>query len=321
VRGYAWRMSGRVAVFAPSPQLTITVEQVEGEPDVHVHAGGQGVWQARMIAALGVPVALCCALGGETGQVLRDLIGGPEIDVRVREVGARNGAYVHDRRDGGRALVAEMRPDKLTRHELDDLYELTLVAGIDAGVAVLSGSADDAADEVVPVSMFERLAADLAGAGCRVVVDLSGARLAAALESAPSVVKVSHEELTADGLAASDSVPDLVGAARAIVERGVGLVVVSRASDPVLVVHQDEVCTVSPPRLSPVDTRGGGDSMTAGLAAALALELDIAATLRLSAAAGALNVTRHGLGSGSGDAVRALADRVEITPVDAEGDT
>jgi 1-phosphofructokinase len=60
--------------------------------------------------------------------------------------------------------------------------------------------------------------------------------------------------------------------------------------------------------------------MTAGIAAALALDLDFEATLRLGAAAGALNVTRHGLGSGSGDAVRALADRVEITALEAEGD-
>jgi 1-phosphofructokinase len=53
--------------------------------------------------------------------------------------------------------------------------------------------------------------------------------------------------------------------------------------------------------------------MTAGIAAAFAQGEDIEAALRLGAAAGALNVTRHGLGSGSGDAVRKLAGRVEIT--------
>jgi 1-phosphofructokinase len=35
-----------VTIFAPSPTLTVTVEEHDGEPDVHVHAGGQGVWQA-----------------------------------------------------------------------------------------------------------------------------------------------------------------------------------------------------------------------------------------------------------------------------------
>ena len=43
-------------VFSPAPQLTVTVEQGPDGPDIHLHAGGQGVWQARMIASLGVPV-------------------------------------------------------------------------------------------------------------------------------------------------------------------------------------------------------------------------------------------------------------------------
>jgi len=48
----------RVAVFAPVTIRTITLEQAaDGQDEVHVHAGGQGVWQARMIATLGRDVA------------------------------------------------------------------------------------------------------------------------------------------------------------------------------------------------------------------------------------------------------------------------
>lgn len=31
-----------VTILAPSPTLTVTVEEHGGEPDIHVHAGGQG---------------------------------------------------------------------------------------------------------------------------------------------------------------------------------------------------------------------------------------------------------------------------------------
>jgi len=303
-------------VFAPSPQLTVTVEQVEGSPDVHVHAGGQGFWQARMITGLGSSVTLCCALGGETGTVLGHLLGAPDIEVRAREVSARNGAYVHDRREGDREPLVEMPPDKLSRHELDDLYELTVVAAIEAGTAVLSGSADAVTEEVVPESVYERLAADLTRNGCRVVVDLAGARLAAALKGTPTVVKISHEELQEDGRAESDSRADLLAAARTIADGGVDLVVVSCAADPTLAVYGDNAVTVTAPALNPVDTRGGGDSMTAGIAAAFAQGADVETALRLGAAAGAINITRHGLGTGGGDAVRVLADRVEIEPIE-----
>ncbi|MGQ0777337.1 MAG: hypothetical protein ACT4NY_23475 [Pseudonocardiales bacterium] len=47
-----------IMVFAPAPELTVTVEDRSGVPDLHVHAGSQGVWQARMIASLGVRVSL-----------------------------------------------------------------------------------------------------------------------------------------------------------------------------------------------------------------------------------------------------------------------
>ncbi|WP_414938247.1 PfkB family carbohydrate kinase [Amycolatopsis sp. cmx-11-51] len=300
---------GRVAVFAPSPQLTVTVEEIEGVPDVHVHAGGQGVWQSRMIDALGARAVVCCALGGETGQVLRHLIG---VDVEVREVAARNGAYVHDRRDGHRDEVVRMPADALTRHELDDLYELMLVQGLRADVAILSGPAED--DVPVPHSVYERLTRDLGSQGTQVVVDLSGERLARALDGGPAVIKISHEEMVGDGLAESDSLDDLAAGCRKLASCGARVVVVSRAAEETLALLEDRLVLVKSPELTPVDTRGGGDSMTAGLAVGLAQGRSLEEALKLGAAAGAVNVTRHGLGSGNDEAVRELTERVRLTP-------
>ncbi len=79
-------MSDTVVVLAPAPLLTVTIEDRAGEPDIHVHAGGQGIWQARMLSTLGVRVVLCAALGGETGDVLRHLV--PTEDVELRAVAA-----------------------------------------------------------------------------------------------------------------------------------------------------------------------------------------------------------------------------------------
>ena len=62
-------------VFAPTAMLTVTIERPADEVELHLHAGGQGVWQARMIRSLGVPVTLCAAVGGEIGTVLRDSLG------------------------------------------------------------------------------------------------------------------------------------------------------------------------------------------------------------------------------------------------------
>lgn len=301
-----------MVVLAPAPQLTVTAEELDGQPDIHVHDGGQGVWQARMISSLGATVVLCATVGGETGQVLRHLLHGEGIELHLREVDGRNGAYFHDRREGSRAELVEMPADPLQRHELDDLYELTLIQGLETGFAVLGGPGGPG---VVPASLYRRLAADLTGNGCQVLVDLSGELLSEALAGGPSFVKVSHEELISDGRADSDRVPDLVAAARRIAQCGPRAVVVSRAAEPALALVDGELYAVHVPDLRPVDTRGGGDSMTAGVAASLAQGEPIELALRVGGAAGAVNITRHGLGTGSGEAIRALTDRVELRPV------
>ena len=48
--------------------------------------------------------------------------------------------------------------------------------------------------------------------------------------------------------------------------------------------------------MTPIDQSGAGDSMTAALAFARASGLAPEETLKLAVAAGAMNVTRHGLG-------------------------
>jgi hypothetical protein len=61
-------MAASVMIFAPAPLLTVTVEQPADEVELHIHPGGQRIWQARMITALDVSVTLCGCAGGEVGR-------------------------------------------------------------------------------------------------------------------------------------------------------------------------------------------------------------------------------------------------------------
>lgn len=83
---------GSIAVFAPSPLLTTTIEAGTPQPAVHLHAGGQGLWVARTAATLGAKVTVCCALGGELGMVLRSLIEAEPVTLRAAPAGGPNGA-------------------------------------------------------------------------------------------------------------------------------------------------------------------------------------------------------------------------------------
>lgn len=300
-------------VFAPAPLLTVTIEAPADELELHVHPGGQGIWQARMITSLDVSVTLCACVGGEVGRVLEPLIADEGVNLRVvqREIGS-SGWYVHDRRDGERVEIAEDPGQPLTRHEMDELYGLALAEGLRADISVLSGPAQD---DVVPSDIYRRLAADLTNNDTKVVADLSGENLGAVLEGGVYFLKVSHEQLIEDGRAKDGRDDTLVKAMRALGEEGAESVLVSRADKPSLALLDGEVFVVEMPKLEAADPRGAGDSMTAGVTAVLAKGGDLRDAIRTGAAAGALNVARHGLGSGRADAITTLIPRVQINPL------
>jgi 1-phosphofructokinase len=300
-----------VVVFAPDPLLTVTVEAgVQGD-EIHVHPGGQGFWIARMVASLGMAATLVGPFGGETGRLARHLIADTDITVVGIEVGAGNGAYVHDRRDGTRVELASMRPDALSRHGVDDLYGAALTAALDAGVAVLAGPGPWE-PAILPVDVYRRLASDLRANAVTVVADLSGAALVAALAGGVDLLKISHQQLLAGGYATTEDRDNLIAGMQELHKGGAECVIVSRAELPTLALLDDRVIEVHGPRLEPVEPRGGGDSMTAGVATGIARGLDPGAALRLGAAAGALNVTRRGLASGGRTEIEVLADRLEL---------
>jgi 1-phosphofructokinase len=294
-------------VFAPAPQLTVTIEKRGEGQEIHLHPGGQGVWQARMIASLGLPVVLCAAFGGEVGQVLEPLIAAEGITVRAVLGQSHNGTYVHDRRGGSRIDVAEVTGDPLSRHELDELYGVALAEGLTADVCLLSGAAHPA---VVPPETYRRLATDLGRHGRRVVADLSGEHLHAVLAGQPYLVRVSHEDL-----GTGNDLDSLIASVCRLRDSGADTVLVTRAQQPAVALIGDVIYEVVTPKLEAADSRGAGDSLTAGLAAALAAGDTVAEAVRCGAAAGSLNVTRHGLGTGDRAAVRQLRERVRLVPI------
>lgn len=298
-----------VTILAPSPTLTVTVEDHPQGSEIHVHAGGQGVWQARMLKRLQASVTMCCVLTGEVGGTLRHLLEDEGITVVGLEREGRGSAYLHDRRHGKRVVIAEEDGDPIGRHDLDDLYGAVLHSGAESHAVLLSGPAGV---DTVPADIYRRLAIDLRGTGSKVIADLSGERLRAVVDGGIDVLKVSHEELIADRLVNEASAPEITRAMHQLRNDGARSVIVTRSSDPLLLADDDGVIEVSLPRFEENEARGAGDSLTAGVVAALTRGESLREAISMGAAAGALNVTRHGLGTGVAESIARLRERVRI---------
>jgi 1-phosphofructokinase len=176
-----------VAVFAPTPLLTISIEHDRsGRDDIHLRAGGQGVWVARMLRSLGCEPLICGPFGGEPGTVTRLILANEGFDVRAVEVDRATAVNLEDGRDGRHSII-QTEPFSLDRHELDNLYGIALAAATESRCAVLTGSRWA---HVLPTETFARLAGDLAEVGIPAIADLSGEQLDAGLGGAdPRVVR------------------------------------------------------------------------------------------------------------------------------------
>lgn len=307
----------RLAVFAPTPVLTVTIESGDEQgPEMHFHPGGQGVWVSRMAAALGAKVVLCAAVAGEAGDILSALLESEGVELRSIRAHGRSGSYIHDRRSGERVPVAETRGPRLWRHEMDDLYGVILAAGLDADLTLLTGPQPP---DAVSADIYERLAGDLQGNGGRVIADLTGSALQGALAGGIELLKINGEELVEEGLAQGRDPAQLLAGARRLREAGADVVVVSRAGQASLAILDDTPYRLTGPHFAAHDPIGAGDSMFAAIGVALAAGREPLEAMRMGVAAGALNVTRGGLGTGRPADVARLMSGVHVSPLEEPG--
>ena len=303
----------RVTVFGPNPLLTVTIEgHSSGPDDIHLHAGGQGVWVARMAGELGSSPVLCGFAGGETGVVLEPLLDRLPGERRIVRAASPSGCYVVDRRRGKRELVSQALSGPPTRHELDDLFSTTVAAALESAVLVVCNPYPG---DVLPLEVYGNLVADCEANGTPALVDLSTPRLDSALEGRPTLVKLNDWELAEYVRAPVSEPAEMRAAAERLRDGGARRVVVTRGGGPIFVLDGDDAWELEPPRFERGSREGCGDSMMGAIAATLAGGSSWREAVIVGAAAGAANFLRHGLGTGSRAVVEQVAASLELRPV------
>ena len=185
-----------ILCVCPSPALDVTYEvpdlDVGGTNRVRQAAqrpGGKAVNVARVLTSIGEPAVVLAPVGGAGGAEFRSALSAAGVAVETVEAGAptRRTVTVVEGTTGRATVLAE--PSRVDSWDAvaDRFAELLP----DAAAVVVSGSMPTGA----PPDALAELARSCRRAGRPVIVDTSGAALAAALAGQPTVIKPNADEL------------------------------------------------------------------------------------------------------------------------------
>lgn len=280
-----------VVVGSTNLDLVATVEHLP-EPGETVlatsyaeHAGGKGLNQAVASRRAGADTAFITCLGTDAaGSGLHRLIVNESIAAHVTD---------HDG-PTGRALISVDGDAENSIVVVPGANAHLTLGAVESFRRVLERARVILCQLEVPIEAVEAALAIGKAGGARTILNPAPARdLPSSLLSLCDVIVPNQHEIA------------MLGGASALLEAGVGTIVVTLGARGIRVVTAEGDMEIPPYAVRALDTTGAGDAACGALAASLALGDDITTAARRASAAGALAATRSG-------AVPSLPYREEI---------
>lgn len=227
--------------------------------------GGKGINVSRMLNALGLKSTAVAAVGGFTGQEIKECIISEGVDFIPLPVSGTTRINVK-LNDGTELNGIGARADDNT---LKALFK-ALDNAVKGDTAVLSGSVCRGFDKDIYARIIDMLNAK----GVFTVLDADGALLKNGLESRPRLIKPNSSELSALFNTDADNAAAAEKCALKLVDSGIENVLVSLGDKGALYVGNKGTYFCSAPQVSAVTAVGAGDCALAGFIYALESGMD-----------------------------------------------
>ncbi len=288
----------RIVTLTLNPALDISTETPEVAPDVKLRCvaprfdpGGGGVNVSRAIAFLGGDSVLALALGGATGAQMSALLraeGLAPVDLGVAHP-TRQSLAVRETSTGRQFRFLLPGPD-WSAEDAARARDAVVAMSRAGDLTVASGSLPPGVAE----DFYGALKLDLRAQGARMILDTSGAALAAVAHGPVAPLYVLRmDEAEAAGLAGGPfaDCASVAAFARTLAAGGVAeIVVIALGARGALAASADGCWRSAPPRVEVVSKVGAGDSFVAAMAMSLARRESVAQACAWGVAAAAAAV-------------------------------
>ncbi|HHL20998.1 MAG TPA: 1-phosphofructokinase family hexose kinase [Aliiroseovarius sp.] len=305
----------------PALDMSTSVARVVPEEKLRCAApvydpGGGGINVARAVRLLGGRAEAFVALGGYRGEQLADLLRAEGVAVLPFAVAGETRVSLAVRDEGADAQYRFVMPGPVWDADMAGAVLSEIETVMDGGLVVLSGSQPDG----VPVAFPAQLAAMVAAKGARLILDTSGAPLAAFVQAGigVDVLRLDHAESEALAGRALPEVADVAGFAQSLVARGVArAVVLARGSHGSVLANEEGCWRAVTPEVPVVSKVGAGDSFVGAFTLALARGAADEQALRHGVAAASAAVMSEATDLCRAADARALLDTCQVQAIPA----
>lgn len=306
----------KIVTITLNPALDHTVHipqfktgEVNRAQQQRIDPGGKGINVAKVVRALGYPVAVTGFLGQDNSKVFNEYFQRKAIDNFFVEVtgAARVNIKIVDNHNG---QVTEINFPGLISTS-PDLAKLTGVIRRltdDRQYFVISGSLPQG----LPDTIYGQLIEILKGQRVKVLLDSSGAALREGIKALPDAIKPNLEELSQLMGKSLEKENDIRKAIAELLAGGIKQVVVTLGSQGAIIADKEQTLRVRPPAVIAKSTVGAGDALVAGFVVGQTRGLSLAECARLGTAAATASVIQPGTQAGSIKEVARLLAEIDI---------
>lgn len=282
----------RVTTVTLNPAIDMTIRLTEPlargavnlAQSVGEAPGGKGINVASFLADWGVDVTVTGLLGSGNARIFDELFGEKRmLDKFVRVEGnTRTNVKIVDGNETTDVNLPGLSANYSALYSLESTLQDIVSQSEKPCIIALSGSLP----RDCPTEIYARLVEKLQRAGGHVILDTSGEALVSALEAPikPFYVKPNKSELENWYGRPIETREDLIYESRGLLVSGVKLVAISMGADGALFLSEDEVLFARKKVQRPGSTVGAGDSMVAGIIAAICEGSDLERIARLGTA-------------------------------------